>query len=109
MEPTAPYTRDTPHHYFDYAMWQAQVAAGDSQRSYADWVEANLEETRHELSRAETEFEGAGGRGIELAEEIDELRARLDEQDSPEQDALLNHEGRSLGWAGDGGGMRFFL
>lgn len=35
---------------------------------------------RLELTQLEAEFERAGGRGIELAERIDELRAELEEE-----------------------------
>lgn len=73
------YSRTEPHHYFDYAMWQYEAQQGDTQRSYADWVAAQIEQTELELERAEEAFEANGGRGIEAAEEIDELRARLEE------------------------------
>jgi hypothetical protein len=108
---TTTYTRSTPHHYFDYQMWQSDVAGNCTERSYNEWVQALLSQTREELQKAEAAFDAAGGRGIELADEIDELRRKLeeDEDDSPEMDALLNHEGRTLGWEGMGGGMRFFM
>lgn len=73
-----PYSRTQQHAYFDYAMWQAEAHAGDTQRGYPGWVGANLEQTRKELDRAEEAFEANGGRGIEAAEEIDELRSRLE-------------------------------
>ena len=83
------YSRTNEHHYFDYQMWQDEAAAGDTQRGYADWVEAQIEQTEDELDDAEPRFEGAGRRDIELADEIDALRARLD-PDSP-----YHHLGRS--------------
>lgn len=79
------YSRINEHPYFDYAMWQAEVAAGDSQRSYARWVTVLLEQTREELERAEEAFDRNGGRGIEEAEQIDELRAKLGEN-CPDED-----------------------
>lgn len=109
METITTYSRLTPHPYFDYQMWQADVAGGNSEQSYDSWVQTLLDQTRQELKEAEIAFDAAGGRGIELAEQIDELRAKLDEDgDEADEDAHLNHEGRSLGWEGQGGGMRFF-
>ena len=58
QEPEYAYSRTSPHPYFDYPMWQAEVAAGDSQRSYADWVAVLLEQTQEELDQAEAAFEG---------------------------------------------------
>lgn len=75
--PAVAYSRTSEHHYFDYAMWQAEARAGDTQRGYGDWVRAQLEQTGQELERAEEAFERNGGRGIEAAEEIDELRSKL--------------------------------
>lgn len=100
-EPAVEYSRSSPHHYFDYAMWQAEASAGDTQRGYSDWVTTQIEQTEEELERAEEAFEAKGDRGIEAAAEIDELRARLEkptgdeDDDSPEMEALLNSEARN--------------
>ena len=90
------YSRTSEHHYFDYAMWQAEARAGDTQRGYGEWVQAQLEQTAEALEQAQETFDNFGGRGIELAEQIDELRARLEEptDESPETDAFLNSEAR---------------
>jgi len=45
-------------------------------------VEVHQDERRKELARLEAAFEEAGGRGVELAERIDELRAQLGEEDA---------------------------
>ncbi|MDF7815283.1 hypothetical protein [Hymenobacter sp. YC55] len=71
------YSRTDPHAYFDYVMWQDEVRQGDTQRGYADWVQANVEQTQAELETAEAAFDANGGRGIEAAEQIDALRQRL--------------------------------
>jgi len=76
--PVVEYSRSNPHHYFDYESWQAEARAGDTQRGYGEWVMAQIEQTQLELEQAERSFEAFGGRSPEMAEEIDELRQRLD-------------------------------
>ena len=51
--------------------WDCDVKIGASEDTDA--------EARAELARLEAQFAAAGGRGVELAEQIDELRAELGE------------------------------
>lgn len=48
-----------------------------------DFTDADADE----LTRLEAAFEEAGGRGVELAERIDQLRAKRDGNPNPEEDS----------------------
>ena len=67
------YSRTNQHHYFDYQMWQDEAAAGDTQRGYADWVEAQIEQTEDEIKHLKS------GEPIDrhYLLEIEELTSRL--------------------------------
>ena len=56
----------------EYNWWSALLPGdeGEQYESYTDYLAAV------ELARLEIEFDACGGRSIELAERIDELRAR---------------------------------
>lgn len=60
-------------------------------------------EQKH-LEELEAKFEAAGGRGIELADEIDDLKARRDE---PEKAAEVYEELLNLVDGGSGGLIEF--
>jgi len=79
------------------ADWQYEVANDDVRCSYWRWVldrvEAEEAEDRAELlserDRLLKQLQAAGGRGVELAEEIDELSRQLGEGEEaqPEDEA----------------------
>lgn len=70
------YTEQAPHHYFTPDKFRVEATLGTL--NYGDWVEQNIALNQTALALAEEEFKHAGGRGMEVAERIDTLRAILE-------------------------------